>query len=84
VKTNSEERVLSALIDRYGAFVPTVTLTKYLQISPAELNRHIETLRAQGATIIVSEDSGCCLQEIPDRVYPILIQDGLHTATVAR
>ena len=84
MKTNSEERVLSALLDYYGVFVPAATLTGFLHISPAELNQHIETLRAQGATIIVREDSGCCLQEIPDRLYPILIQDGLHTATVAR
>ena len=84
MKTISEERVLYALLDRYGVFVPAATLTGFLHISPAELNRHIETLRAQGATIIVSEDSGCCLQEFPDRLYPILIQDGLHTATVAR
>jgi BirA family biotin operon repressor/biotin-[acetyl-CoA-carboxylase] ligase len=84
VKTNSEERVLSALLDRYGVFIPAATLIGSLQISPAELNRHIEALRAQGAAIIVSEDSGYCLQEIPDRLYPVLIQDGLHTATVAR
>jgi len=84
VKTNSEERVLAALLDRYGIFVPAATLTGYLQISPAELNRHIATLRDQGAAIIFSEDSGYCLKEVPDRLYPVLIQDGLHTATVAR
>jgi BirA family biotin operon repressor/biotin-[acetyl-CoA-carboxylase] ligase len=84
VKTNSEERVLAALLDRPGVFVPAATLTRYVHISPAELSRHIETLRTQGATIICSEDSGYCLQEVPDRFYPVLIQDGLHTATVAR
>jgi BirA family biotin operon repressor/biotin-[acetyl-CoA-carboxylase] ligase len=84
VKTKSEERVLAALLDRYGVFVPAATLTRYLYFSPAELSRYIETLRTQGATIIFIKDSGYCLQEFPDRLYPILIQDGLHTATVAR
>jgi BirA family biotin operon repressor/biotin-[acetyl-CoA-carboxylase] ligase len=84
VKTNSEERVLSALLNCRGAFVPAATITTLLKISPAELNQHIEGLRLQGATIIVSEDDRCCLQDAPDRLYPVLIQDGLHTVTVAR
>ena len=84
MKTNTEELVLSALLDSNGAFVPAVTLTASLQISSAQLTQHIETLRQQGAVIVSSADSGYCLQEAPDRLYPILIQNGLHTATVAQ
>ncbi len=64
--------------------MPGELLTGATRLSRAGVWKHIHYLRHQGFGITASIKKGYCLTEIPDRLFPALIQTGLETKIVAR
>ncbi len=76
--------ILTTLLHNAGIFVPGERLVKAAGISRAGVWKHIAALRKQGFGINAGIRKGYCLKEVPDRLYPELVQNGLATDRVGR
>jgi BirA family biotin operon repressor/biotin-[acetyl-CoA-carboxylase] ligase len=82
--TALRERVLELLLQQCGSFVPAADISLAAGIPPDEIQEIIALLKDQGLAISSSAARGYCLREIPDRLMPPVLQQGLATARAGR
>jgi BirA family biotin operon repressor/biotin-[acetyl-CoA-carboxylase] ligase len=78
-----QERLLEILLQNSGALVSAAEICRAVDAAPAELAALIASLKQQGFSLSISAD-GCCLQEVPDLLVPLLVKQGLKTVRAGR
>jgi BirA family biotin operon repressor/biotin-[acetyl-CoA-carboxylase] ligase len=81
---NNQEQILELLAAHCGSFVSAEALQTSSGITGSEVGMQITALRDRGLTIDGDAQSGYCLTQIPDRLFPALIKKALRTSIVAR
>ncbi len=76
-------RILDALRRAAGQTCSGEVLSSQMEVSRAQVWKHVEALRARGYTIDGDPGGGYRLSEIPDRLYAEEIQAGLETRWLA-
>jgi len=76
-------RVLEALRSTGGGPCSGESLSEMLEVSRAQIWKHVESLRKRGYLISGEPGGGYRLEGVPDRLYPEEIQYGLTTRWVA-
>lgn len=79
-----EDRLLTALRERPGAFLSGESLSRASGVSRAAIWKQIEKLREEGYTIAAQPHLGYRLVAPPDRLIPEELSWGLTTAVVGR
>jgi BirA family biotin operon repressor/biotin-[acetyl-CoA-carboxylase] ligase len=77
-------RILDALRRADGQACSGEVLSSQMEVSRAQVWKHVETLRARGYTIDGDPGGGYRLSEIPDRLYAEEIQASLDTSWLAK
>ncbi|MCZ6463213.1 MAG: biotin--[acetyl-CoA-carboxylase] ligase [Proteobacteria bacterium] len=77
-------RVLEALRSTDGGPCSGEAISSLLEVSRAQIWKHVETLRRRGYRIEDEPGGGYRLTEVPDRLYPEELAAGLETAWLAR
>jgi BirA family biotin operon repressor/biotin-[acetyl-CoA-carboxylase] ligase len=77
-------RVLEALRASGDVALSGAALSARLQVSRAQVWKHVESLRGHGYRIDGAPGGGYRLLGVPDRLYPEEIEGGLQTAWLAR
>ncbi len=76
---STRDRLLECLKTQQGDWVSGQTLSRRLSVSRSAVSKNIQTLRAAGYVIESASGRGYRLQNIPDRLLPAEIRDGLDT-----
>jgi BirA family biotin operon repressor/biotin-[acetyl-CoA-carboxylase] ligase len=82
--TGGPARVLEALRSTGGGPCSGEVLSEELQVSRAQIWKHVEALRKLGYQIEGAPGGGYRLAGVPDRLYPEEIQAGLETRWLGR
>jgi BirA family biotin operon repressor/biotin-[acetyl-CoA-carboxylase] ligase len=77
-------RVLAALRRTGGRSCSGESLSRELGVSRAQIWKHVEALRARGYGIAGEPGGGYRLTQVPDRLYPEELHDGLATRWLGR
>jgi BirA family biotin operon repressor/biotin-[acetyl-CoA-carboxylase] ligase len=81
---STKEALLKHLKESAGVWVSGERLATALSISRTAIWKHIKTLQEEGYGITSSTGRGYLLQEMPDRLLPAEIMDGLQTRVFGR
>lgn len=81
---STKEALLKYLKESAGVWTSGETLAAALAISRSAIWKHIKTLQEEGYGIASSTKRGYVLQEVPDRLLPAEIRDGLDTRVFGR
>lgn len=76
---NTKDQLLEQLKAEQGEWVSGQALSERLSVSRSAVSKHVQTLRSAGYGIESLSRRGYRFQNIPDRLLPAEIRDGLET-----
>jgi len=81
---NRTEQLLDCLKRVQGRWLSGESLSQEMQMSRTAVWKHVGALKSEGYLIASSPRKGYRLQEIPDRLLPWEVRDGLQTGRIGR